>query len=405
MTPQAVLRIDGLNLSVGGKSLFEGLSFAIRPTGMTAVMGPVGTGKSSLLKWCAAPIDGGPYDAAVMAAEYAGAPLAVANAPGFVPQNAIRTLTDGVHHLAKMEEADPALICVDEPTAHLAPDEAAHILRRLADMARERSIVLVSHNQSHVASFADRVLLLAGGTLQEDSPAQRFFVSPSSDAGRQFIQTGGATLAPVGAPRNALRSDLRRTPDGLRINAGADDQSGGVRWAIDDTLGLYRVDDGECLSKGELQDLAATGVSGVIMIDAETPPNLEHCAEIGILGIWIPMQKTATPSTNDSTLICAECRRLLDAKQRIVVIGDRSTQRAECLIAAQMVHFGVPADRAAGFAQTLVGDAPLRMETEQLLWDLELAQDLAEEGISRKQRRGKRPTRRQGTAKGAIATF
>jgi ABC-type lipoprotein export system ATPase subunit len=66
---------------------------------------------------------------------------------------------------------DPALLLADEPTGNLDEDNAAVILRELADRAASgrTAVVLVTHNPE-LARAADRVLLLADGRLAEPGP-------------------------------------------------------------------------------------------------------------------------------------------------------------------------------------------------------------------------------------------
>ena len=47
----SALRLDGVTLDIDGKALFEPLSFAVEPGNVTSVVGPSGSGKSSLLAY------------------------------------------------------------------------------------------------------------------------------------------------------------------------------------------------------------------------------------------------------------------------------------------------------------------------------------------------------------------
>ena len=63
---------------------------------------------------------------------------------------------------------DPPLLLADEPTGNLDSAVGDTIMGLLVDLSREgRTIVLVTHDE-HVASFADRELLLRDGALESD---------------------------------------------------------------------------------------------------------------------------------------------------------------------------------------------------------------------------------------------
>jgi putative ABC transport system ATP-binding protein len=63
---------------------------------------------------------------------------------------------------------DPPLLLADEPTGNLDSAAGDSIMQLLGDLHREgRTIVLVTHDE-HVASYADRELLLRDGVLVSD---------------------------------------------------------------------------------------------------------------------------------------------------------------------------------------------------------------------------------------------
>lgn len=87
--------------------------------------------------------------------------------------------------------ADPPLLCVDEPTAGLADAEAQPMVSLLRAEGQRRTVLLVSHNQQHVRECSDYVILLAAGQLQEYRSTQDFFEQPRSKAARDYVRTGG----------------------------------------------------------------------------------------------------------------------------------------------------------------------------------------------------------------------
>jgi putative ABC transport system ATP-binding protein len=63
---------------------------------------------------------------------------------------------------------DPALLLADEPTGNLDSTSGDSVMSLLAELHRDgRTIVMVTHDQ-HVASFAERELLLRDGALISD---------------------------------------------------------------------------------------------------------------------------------------------------------------------------------------------------------------------------------------------
>ncbi|MBQ5951994.1 MAG: energy-coupling factor transporter ATPase [Lachnospiraceae bacterium] len=73
---------------------------------------------------------------------------------------------------------DPEILILDEPTAGLDPAGRDEILGRLRAMQEERGItvVLVSHSMEDVAEHCSRLVVLGGGTVRMDGPAEEIFV-------------------------------------------------------------------------------------------------------------------------------------------------------------------------------------------------------------------------------------
>lgn len=67
----------------------------------------------------------------------------------------------------------PALLLLDEPTGTLSPDQRVRLWDWLAQLVRDDGMSLVFSTQSmeEAGRHADRVLVLAGGTLRHDGPA------------------------------------------------------------------------------------------------------------------------------------------------------------------------------------------------------------------------------------------
>lgn len=65
---------------------------------------------------------------------------------------------------------DPRVLILDEPTAGLDPEERARFRDLLADLGRDRIVVLSTHIVSDVEAVAGRVAIVGGGRLLYDGP-------------------------------------------------------------------------------------------------------------------------------------------------------------------------------------------------------------------------------------------
>jgi len=84
----------------------------------------------------------------------------------------------------------PALLLADEPTTALDVTIQAQVLDLLADLGREigTAIILVTHDLGVVARLCDRVIVLYGGRIMEEGPADPLFTDPRHPYARGLLQ-------------------------------------------------------------------------------------------------------------------------------------------------------------------------------------------------------------------------
>ena len=245
-----IVEIRELNYSVGGRSIFNDLSMNIPRGRVTAVMGPSGTGKTTLLRLItrqvrpdsgSVHVDGADIEILSRQDLYAlrrrmgmlfqnGALLTDLNVFENVafplrehtdlPERLIRQLvltklqavglrgaidllpaelSGGMARrvaLARAIVMDPEILIYDEPFVGLDPISMGVILRlirRLNDALGLTSIV-VSHDVQEISTVADLVFLLSGGTVVAQGTPQQLQSFPSEIV-RQFM--GGLADGPV----------------------------------------------------------------------------------------------------------------------------------------------------------------------------------------------------------------
>jgi ABC-type polar amino acid transport system ATPase subunit len=204
----SVLAVETLSIDRGGRRILDGVSFAIDPGTIVALMGPSGTGKTTILRAIAG-LDRA-YDGRINTSGRVGmvlqfhhlfahmpahqnvwlAPVHVLGEPRQSAEAKARELLLmlGVGHraeayphelsggeaqrvaIARALAIDPALLLMDEPTASLDParrSELAVTLRQLA--TRGRAILIATHDADFAAACADRRLLLEAGRIASDA--------------------------------------------------------------------------------------------------------------------------------------------------------------------------------------------------------------------------------------------
>lgn len=221
------LTLTGLTVRAGRKTLLDNVSATIAPGQLTAVVGPNGAGKSTLLRAIAniqpsvgdirigetdlrrlKPIERARRLAYLPQAHELAWDISVADmvalgrfAYGAVPgrlaaedsiaieramgdacctdlaNRAVTSLSGGEQALAclaRVLAADTPVLLADEPAAALDPANQYRVMECLAALARAgRTVVVVLHDLSLVAQFADSILWLGEARLAAHGPATR----------------------------------------------------------------------------------------------------------------------------------------------------------------------------------------------------------------------------------------
>ncbi|HEX3146639.1 MAG TPA: ATP-binding cassette domain-containing protein [Gemmataceae bacterium] len=97
---------------------------------------------------------------------------------------------------------DPAVLLMDEPLGALDPITRAQLQGDLRDIFRDlhKTVVLVTHDLAEAAFFADEVLLLGGGRVEQRGSMRDLIRSPATPFVEEFVR---AQREPLEALREA----------------------------------------------------------------------------------------------------------------------------------------------------------------------------------------------------------
>jgi tungstate transport system ATP-binding protein len=223
------IRFENVAFAAGATSILRGVTLAIAAGPPTILLGPNGSGKTSLLKLAMGllPPSAGRivyaeredvarrrhafvFQKPVMLRRTAARNIAFAlKAAGRAPDAATidrllntvglsplaarpaRRLSGGEQQrlaLARALARDPEVLFLDEPTASLDPfatKSVEDIIARTA--AGGVKIVMATHDLGQARRLAGDVVFLANGVLVEHAPATSFFDSPSTPEAGRFL--------------------------------------------------------------------------------------------------------------------------------------------------------------------------------------------------------------------------
>lgn len=226
------LVLEGVSLRAGATTMLDRMSLTITPGAPTLVVGPNGSGKTSLLRLCMGLVaasegtvswgertDCRPTRRAILFQKpvmlrrsaaanvryglaQAGCPrrLRAARAEELLDRVGLldlaarpaRCLSGGEKQrvaLARALALQPEILLLDEPTASLDPAATRHVEEIILMAAQSGTkIVMASHDLGQVRRLAGDVVFLVRGRLCEHAGAKDFFDRPSTREAAAFIR-------------------------------------------------------------------------------------------------------------------------------------------------------------------------------------------------------------------------
>lgn len=400
VSAEALLHLEGFGVAFRDRVVLAEIELRLPATGVCALMGPAGGGKSTLLRTLAGANQAQPDLRQWGRATFRGQELGEGNWPALVQQdmryftstvreNLVsclpdRALLDRAAQAARIEEVlaqsradelrdhlddealalppalrrllsvirvaagDPPLLCLDETTAGLDAAGAERILDLIHGYAAEHSVLLVTHHQGQARAIADRVVLLAGGRVQEDLAAVDFFAEHSSPVARHFCDTGGVPLPTPDADPETLDEKWAHPaplPESARATAsfvGPRD----FRWLVPGRLGGLPRPGIIASLEEDLAGLQRLGITLLLTVEeTETVPS-EALTQAGIAAAHFPIVDMEAPDERAAAQWCERLEGHLQAGEVIAVHCRAGQGRTGTVLACQLIWSGSTAVEA-----------------------------------------------------------
>jgi len=434
----ALLSLRQFGVAFGDKIILRSVDLDIPERGCFVLMGPAGTGKSTLLRTLCGINEAVASMRTWGEATYAGARLGESDRPSLVAQNArlmlssilenimyelperqslnfrqqrelakrllilagldqlINELDSPVvelplatqRHLAIMRTAaaSPRLLCIDEPTTSLSQDDSVALLRYVKYLAEQHAILIVLHNQREARLLNGNAALLAGGWIQEARSSTEFFSQPESKVTQEFVRLGNCTVpSPNSKPEELDEfTDYPEPPQMLEEATNYVSDAYGPRGFLWLKKGLLAGTPKPGVVVNEEYDLKALQRVNIKVLVSLTEERFDAdlLGQYGIEGLWLPINDMEAPAIEKAIDMCAQVSQRMAGQHAVAYHCKAGLGRTGAMLAAQLIWEGSTALEALEKARKI---EPRWVQSEKQIEFLEqFAQTLA--NLNRKDR-------------------
>lgn len=257
----SILSLREFGVAFGEKTILNGVNIDIPERGIVVLIGPSGTGKSTLLRTLSGHNDANPSLNTWGNVSFAGTDINNGERPSLVAQKttllmaSIREnivydmperntlnitqqkdvasrllkkagLDEFSNHLddnvmdfplgvqrhiaiARTIASNPKLVFIDEPTTGLDEEDTHRLLSYIIKESERRAVVVVVHNQKQAIILGGITALLAGGWIHEIQPTDDFFKNPQTQAAKDFVRSGSCCVPAPDTPVEHLNDDCK----------------------------------------------------------------------------------------------------------------------------------------------------------------------------------------------------
>lgn len=289
--------------------------------------------------------------------------------------------------LARLVSGEARCVLLDEPLRDLDEVGRAEVAALLRAVRRTVSVVIVTHHLGEARELADSVVLLADGTLVEQTDVSQFFgaVGPKTELGARFRETGSCwTASPLVEPEESVvdgmspaKEAAKPYPSWRPTAQESIPRPGGFHWILRDRLGGMQMPGLLREMDSDLRGARALGISYMVTL-TEQPFPAHEAEKFGISVGHFPIDDMGVPTLERAHELTEDVLRRLEHGEKIVFHCRAGLGRTGTMLACVLVRSG---EGAATSVERVRKVNPLYIQAEAQLAFIAAFADYCREGI------------------------
>ncbi len=430
----AILTFDKFGAAFGEKVILNNVNLNIENKNITTLLGPSGTGKSTLLRAITGLNSNNPTFKIWGDISFCGEELSPDNLPSIVTQSAklvMKSLLENIIHnlpernnlnqiqqkdlavrllenanlhelkdslnenvvtlplvlqrriaIIRLVSAGPRLLCLDEPTSGISnQNEVDQLLQHIKDESKRRAILIVLHNQQQARQLGGYATLLAGGQIKEFKKSESFFNTPQTELAKQFVKSGSCnTPSPMAKPEDLNEETAAPEPISESIQNYVSESFGprGFLWLLKGKLagtplpGVFFEED------YDLKALQRVGITHLISTTLK-PVSVEKLKPFNIQGKSFPIKDMETPTLDNAVEVCELIDHIIKNDGVVAVHCRAGLGRTGTVLALYLIWKNADAISALEKARAI---EPRWVQSEQQVKFLDTFSDYVNEKVS-----------------------